>query len=424
MGDCISFPGRWRRMSIIERRGYLEGHCPELFGQLLAGGDLQHLLNLSDIMIENGIGFFALPLGIASGFIINGKERALPMATEEPSVIAAASFGARLVQAGGGFTAKSKEPHTEGAVYLEGVGDSGLEGILSLSIEVLRARHREVHPGIYGRGGGLISFTARRLPSGIVRVGLVLDVCDAMGANIVNTACEALAPDLASAGNGRVVMAILTNSCPERIAEAGCRIPLRKLARGGYSGLQMGERIEMACRIAAEDPTRAVTHNKGIMNGVTALCMATGNDSRGLEAAVHSFAASGEGYRPLSNFRVEQDELVGNLRLPVPLGIVGGAVSSHPVAAFSLGLCNCGTARELGELAAALGLAQNLAALAALTGEGIQQGHMRLHASRIAMQAGAVGGEVERVATRIAAGKTVSLEAAEEALAEIRKLED
>ena len=201
----------------------------------------------------------------------------------------------------------------------------------------------------------------------------------ATGPNLANTAAELPAPLLEEVSGGKRVMAILSNAMPDRVGRVSCLIPLRRLARSGYSGEEMGQRIELACRIAAEDPARALTHNKGIMNGVSALALATGNDTRGLEAAVHHHAAG----HPLSMFQVVGDALRGELAMPVPLASVGGAVSVHPMARFSLGLLGNPDSAALSEAALALALAQNLAALAALTGEGIQQGHMRLHARRL-----------------------------------------
>jgi len=422
MAERDHLPGNWRRMSIEQRRAFLKDNDPQAFADLERSAALPELLRLSEIMIENSVGFFPVPLGVADGFLINRRPVAIPMATEEPSVVAAACFGARLAAAEGGFIAEAAAPVMEGAVYLENVDEAGRGRICNLPLRQLIDQHRLVHPGIYSRGGGIRSFQVKRLHSGTVRVAFSIDVCDAMGANIINTAVETLAPLLAGTGKGGVLMAILSNSAPHRLVSARCRVPLRRLARGGFTGEEMGDRIQRAWRIAEEDPSRAVTHNKGIMNGITALCIATGNDSRSLEAAVHAYAAQG-GYTPVSGFQVEEDMLCARIKLPLPLGVVGGAVSIHPGARFALNLCGCQSAGELGEIAASLGLAQNLAALAALVGEGIQKGHMRLHAYRVAMQAGAIGAEVDRVASRIAQAGSVSLDAAMAVLQSIRNPE-
>ncbi len=350
--------------------------------------------------------------------MVDGKRVAIPLATEEPSVVAAASFGARL--AAEGFSTTPPPPRINAAVYLEGVTAAGEVVLHKIGLAALVGHHRVFHPTLYARGGGLTGYAVSRLPeSGVVKVSLTLHVCDAMGANIANTAAEGLAPFFEEQSGGRRVLAILSNAAPERLGRASCRIPLRRLARAGFSGAELGRRIALVCRIAAEDPERALTHNKGIMNGVSALALATGNDTRGLEAAVHGYAAR-DGYKPLSDFVVRDDALEGTLAMPLPLGTVGGAVSVHPVARFSLGLLGDPDAAMLCSYALALGLAQNLAALAALAGEGIQQGHMRLHASRLALEAGAEQHEAGKVAAAIVAAGEINAAAAREALLRLR----
>lgn len=411
-------PADFRKQDIHSRRAWLAGAAPRLSALLEGLGASAAALGLFELLTENAVGAMPVPLGIAPGFVVNGTPVALPLATEEPSVVAAAGFGARL--AAEGFTAVPPAPLLNAAVYLEGVTGAGEAGLRALGLAPLVGRHRLLHPSLYARGGGLIGSAVSRLPdTGVVKVSLTLHVCDAMGANIANSAAEGLAPFFEEQSGGRRVLAILSNAAPVRLGRVTCRVPLRRLARAGFTGGEMGRRIELACRIAAEDPDRAVTHNKGIMNGVSALALATGNDTRGLEAAVHAHAAR-DGYKPLSEFVVRDDVLEGTLAMPLPLGTVGGAVSVHPAARFSLGLLGDPDAATLCSYALALGLAQNLAALAALAGEGIQQGHMRLHASRLALEAGAEQHEAGKVAAAIVAADRINAAAAREALLRLR----
>lgn len=417
-GSPLLPPADFRKQDLHSRRAWLEAAAPRLSGLLEGLGMSAAALGLFDLLTENAVGAMPVPLGIAPGFVVNGTPVAIPLATEEPSVVAAAGFGARL--AAEGFTAVPPPPLLKAAVYLEGVTTAGEAALRALGLEQLVTRHRSHHPALYARGGGLTACSVVRLAApDVVKVSLTLHVCDAMGANIANTAAEGLAPFLEEQSGGRRVLAILSNAAPERVGRVTCRVPLRRLARAGHSGAELGRRIELACRIAAADPERAVTHNKGIMNGVSALALATGNDTRGLEAAVHAYAAR-DGYKPLSEFVVREDALEGTLAMPLPLGTVGGAVSVHPAARFSLGLLGDPDAATLCSYALALGLAQNLAALAALAGEGIQQGHMRLHASRLALEAGAEQHEAAKVAAAIVAAGRINAAAAREALLRLR----
>jgi hydroxymethylglutaryl-CoA reductase len=344
------------------------------------------LLELADAMVESAVGILPIPLGIAGGFVIDGESYDIPLATEEPSVIAAASFGARLIARSGGFVTEAEPPIMTTQVYLSDVSVSGEEE-LRRNESTIRCAVSDLLRGMEARGGGYRGFDVSRL-SEVVRVQLYVDVRDAMGANLLNTVAEAIRPLLAEISGGTSVMAILTNSAESRRAGASFSIPVDILARGGFSGREAADRIVTGYRIAALDPSRAVTHNKGIMNGVSGLALATGNDTRGLEAAVHSYACSSGTYRPLSKFEVEAGRLNGSIQLPVPLATVGGAVSFHPVAKLCLRLLGSPKATDLARIAAALGLAQNFAAVYALVTEGIQKGHMSKHANRVAWKAG------------------------------------
>jgi hydroxymethylglutaryl-CoA reductase len=359
----------------------------------------------------------AVPLGIADGFLIDGETLSLPLATEEPSVIAAAAFGARLAGGGGGFSTSGGEPVMRASIYLEGAM-SAAEAALAGLETILAVQIAGIFPGLIRRGGGFLAYSYRRLPeSGTLCVDLDIDVRDAMGANIVNTVAERLAPLFEQKSGGRRLMAILTNQAAGRLTRASCRIPLRFLRRPGLRGEEAARRIVLAAAIAGEDPARAVTHNKGIMNGISALALATGNDTRGIEAAAHAWAARAGRIGPLSAFSVEEGMLVGRLEIPLPFGTVGGAIGLHPAARASLALLGNPGAPRLARIAAALGLAQNLAALLALVGEGIQAGHMRLHALRVAHLAGARGAAVARIARLMADGGRIGADEARRLLA-------
>jgi hydroxymethylglutaryl-CoA reductase len=304
------------------------------------------------------------------------------MATEEPSVIAAASFAARIIARGGGISTDTGPPLMTAQVYFMHVSEEGEDALRMAGHQI-----QDVVSGAVGRmaerGGGYRGFDVERVGE-FVRLQIYVDVRDAMGANVVNTAAEAVRPVAAEISGGEGLMAILTNAAEGRLTWASFSIPVSSLSRGGFTGAEAAERIVAGYRIAAADPSRAVTHNKGIMNGVTAIALATGNDTRGLEAAVHAYAARTGVYRPVSSFEVVDDRLEGRIEMPVPVATVGGAVSYHPVADMCLQLLGSPRATDLSRLAAAVGLAQNFAAVYALVTEGIQRGHMAKHAQRVA----------------------------------------
>jgi len=361
----------------------------------------------ADHMIENAVGVFGLPLGVAMNFVVNGREVLVPMAIEEPSVVAGASFMAKLARAGGGFQAVSSEPQMIAQLQVLDLKDpdEARRRVLDHQAEIL-AEVDQVDPVIAGLGGGARDLEVRLLRQTAVGpmliVHLVVDVRDAMGANAVNTAAERLAPRLERLTGGRVHLRILSNLADRRLASARCRIPVSTLAFGEYAGERVRDGIIEAWAFAEADPYRAATHNKGIMNGVDAVVIATGNDWRAIEAGAHAYAARSGRYTSLSRWSLGSDGgLEGALEMPMAVGTVGGATRVHPAARAALELMGVRSARELAEVIVSVGLAQNLAAVRALATEGIQRGHMGLHARQVAIAAGATGEMVERVAQRM-----------------------
>jgi len=377
---------------------------------------------LADHMIENVVGVFALPLGVAANFVVNGREVLVPMAIEEPSVVAGASFMAKLARAGGGFRAECSPPEMIGQLQILDVEDveAAKAALLEQRVRVLAAVEG-IDPVISELGGGARDFEVRvieRSPIGPFLVAhLIYDTRDAMGANAINTATEALAPLLEQITGGRVHLRILSNLADRRLARARVCIPQTELAFGGYSGKRVRDGIIEAWAFAAADPYRAATHNKGIMNGVDAVVIATGNDWRAIEAGAHAFAVRAGRYGSLSEWRVaENGNLLGKLEMPMAVGTVGGATRVHPGAQAALHLLGVGSATELAEIIVSVGLAQNIAALRALSTEGIQRGHMGLHARQVAIAAGAEGAEVERLARQLVAEEKVRVDRARELL--------
>jgi hydroxymethylglutaryl-CoA reductase len=373
-------------------------------------------------MIENVIGTHALPLGIAANFLINGRDYLIPMTIEEPSVVAGASFAARLVRQGGGFSTSSTESLMIAQMQVVDVADPW-----AARFDLLAVKQRfldvadETDPLIVSLGGGARGLEVQVIPESpagpMLVAHLIYDCRDAMGANTLNTAAEALAPLVEEITGGRVVLRILSNLADRRLARAKCALPAEILAFAGYTGSLVVERIVEAYALAAVDPYRAATHNKGIMNGIDAVVIATGNDWRAVEAGAHSYAARSGSYTSLTTWgKDDHGNLVGTLELPMAVGIVGGATRVHPTAKVALKILGVETARELAEVTAAVGLAQNLAALRALATEGIQRGHMELHARQVAIAAGATGEMVEKVARKLVAERRIRLDRAREIL--------
>ena len=382
------------------------------------------LLDLADVMVESAGGCIAVPVGVAHGFLIDGQETAIPMAVEEPSVIAAARFAARLVRRDGGFTTWSTPPLMIAQVFLESVSEDGMRRLEACEPLVRERLSREL-ASLERRGGGYQGMETSRLsPSGTVKVELSIDVRDALGANRINGAAESLRPLLERESGGRTLMAILSNDARGRRAGARFALPVDRLGMGLPAGMNAPEaarRIAAASTVAQEDPARAVTHNKGIMNGIASLALATLNDTRAVEAAAHAWAVRGGRCRGLSTFAVQGGVLSGELELPLALATVGGSVDFHPAARASLRILGDPDAPRLSRIAAALGLAQNFAALLALVTHGIQKGHMRYHAARLAWGAGARGLEARRVADEMAREGPSDLAAAREALRRVRE---
>ena len=376
---------------LAERRAIL-ARWTDLSDAELTALDGGLAIEQAERMVENAVGLFALPLGLAVNFLINGRDRLVPMVIEEPSVIAAASNAARLARSGGGFQAGSSEPVMIGQVQLLDVPDvqAATTAVLAAQSE-LAARINPLHPSILRAGGGLRGVEVRHLPhtpaGPMTIVHLLLDCRDAMGANAVNTAAEAVAPLLEQLTGGRARLRILSNLSDRRLAWATCRIPIASFSEAEQDGLAVAQGIAEANAFAWADPYRAATHNKGIMNGIDPVAMATGNDWRALEAGTHAYAAREGQYRALTDGHIESDSagqavLSGFLELPLAVGIVGGATRAHPAAQLALKVLNVASARDLAEVMAAVGLAQNLSALRALAAEGIQRGHMALHARK------------------------------------------
>lgn len=384
-------------------------------------------MDQADHMVENAIGTFALPLGIGLNFIVDGREVLVPMTIEEPSVIAGASFMAKLVRAGGGFTTTTTEPEMIGQMQVLDIQD-----LFSASMKLMEqkagllADANTIDPVLTGLGGGARDLEIRIIedsPIGpFLVIHLIYDVRDAMGANAVNTACEKLAPRVEQITGGRVHLRILSNLADRRLSKAQCIVPLNELAFTDadgrvYTGDRVRDGIIEAWAFAAADPYRAATHNKGIMNGVDAVIIATGNDWRAVEAGAHAYAARDGRYTSLSTWGKDKDgNLAGEVEMPMAVGIIGGATKVNPAAKAALKIMGVRTASELAGIIVSVGLAQNLAALRALATEGIQHGHMSLHARQVAITAGATGVLIEKVAAQMIAEKTVRIDRAEQIL--------
>ena len=385
---------------------------------------------LLERMIENVVGAFSLPLGFATHFRVNGVDRFVPMAIEEPSVVAAASNAARIARGSGGFLAQATPPVMIGQVSLVGVPDphAARLRILAERDQLLR-RANEKDPLLNKVGGGARELEVRLLPTPrgtLTVVHLLVDVRDAMGANAVNTMAEALSGELARLSGGRANLRIISNLAVHRLVRASAVFPRGALEGEGRTGEEVVEGILDAWNFAAHDPFRCATHNKGIMNGISAVALATGNDFRALESGAHSYAAfrapPGGIIAPLSTYeRTPQGDLVGTIELPLAVGTIGGAAAVHPAAKLNLRVLGVSGARELAEVMAAVGLAQNFAALRALANEGIQKGHMALHARNVAVTVGAAPEEVDALAERLVAEHAIRQDRARELLEELRR---
>jgi hydroxymethylglutaryl-CoA reductase len=373
----------FRDLDVPSRRRLLAEICAlseEDLAASLDDGGLE--LPTAEKMVENAVGTLALPFGVALNFQVNGVDHLVPMAVEEPSVIAAASHAAKRVRAGGGFRAEATDPLMATQIEVHDVRDpaAAVARIREARGELLAAADRAV-PGIVERGGGARDLEIRDIGGGFVVTHVLVHVCDAMGANLLNTVAEAIGPRVAELAGGQLGLRILSNYCDRRLVRVTARVPVASFGCSRVSGREAAIGVVRASEFAERDPYRAVTHNKGIMNGIDPVVVATGNDWRAVEAAAHAYAARGGTYGPLAIWRlVEDDEVLeGRLELPLALGTVGGALRAHRGARLALQLVGTRTAAELAMVAAAAGIANNLAALRALATEGIQRGHMALH---------------------------------------------
>ena len=375
-----------------------------------------------DTMIENVIGSYQLPLGIATNFKVNNKDYLIPMVIEEPSVVAAASNAAKMARNRGGFTSDNIKSLMISQVQISQLTDiKQAQAKLEKSKDTLINIANEQDPMLVKLGGGAVNIEWRLLKTrrgSMIILHLIVDVLDAMGANIVNTMAEAISPYIEEITGGNVSLRIVSNLATYRIARSKAIFDKDMLG-----GIEVVEAILDAYEFAREDPYRATTHNKGVMNGIIALTLATGNDTRAIEAGAHSYAAISGKYTPLTHFtKDENGNLIGSIELPLAMGIIGGMTKVHPMARLALKILNVTSANELGQVTAALGLAQNVAALRALVSEGIQKGHMRLHSRNIAKLAGVPEEYLETVADRIVKDKKIRVDHAKNVLDEILKV--
>lgn len=386
--------------------------------------------DVANHMIENQIGTYQVPLGLGLHFLVDDNEYIVPMATEEPSVIAAASFAAKTIKLAGGFTTEINDRVMIGQVAIKDIKnkDQAIQAILAAEQEIITIAN-DAHPSIVKRGGGATGIEVRWIeadaeyntPSFLI-VHLHVETLEAMGANMVNTMAEAVKQYLELKSEGKAVMGILSNYATECLATATCRIPIDILERRGLSGADVRDRIIEASQFAIADPYRAATNNKGIMNGIDALVLATGNDTRAIEAGVHAYASRSGQYRSLTTWtKAENGDLLGELTIPLPIGTVGGSINIHPGAKFTLKMLGSPKAKELESIIVSVGLAQNFAAIRALVTDGIQKGHMALHAKSLAINAGATGDEIRKVARLLRKEKHMNLATAQNILEKLRK---
>ena len=396
----------------------------DLLNDLKGEGSLP--LKIADGMIENVVGRFELPLGIATNFLINSKDYLIPMAVEEPSVVAAASHMGKLARTNGGFQAVSDRPIMRGQIQVMDLEDlhASKARILEHKNELISVAN-EKDKTLVNLGGGCEDLEVhlfKETPAGpMLVVHLLIDVCDAMGANTVNTMAEHIAPLIEKLINGRVRLRILSNLADKRLVTASVKLSASQFDTKNYSGNEVIKGIFEAASFAAVDPYRAATHNKGIMNGIDPIIVVTGNDWRAIEAGAHAFAARDGHYTSLTDWSISNNgDLLGKITLPMAVGLVGGATKTHPTAKAAIEVLGVKTATELGQVIAAVGLAQNLAALRALATEGIQRGHMALHARNLAVQAGAHGAEIDLIVKGMIDSHNVTMDNAMQILKGLR----
>ena len=387
--------------------------------------DEQVSLAVADQLSENVVGTFSLPYSIIPELLVNGQDYTVPYVTEEPSVVAAASYASKIIKRAGGFTAQVHERQMIGQVALYQVAnpEQAQEKITGKKAELLELAN-QAYPSIVKRGGGARDLHVEEIKgeTDFLVVYLHVDTQEAMGANMLNTMLEALKPVLEELSQGQSLMGILSNYATDSLVTASCRIAFRYLSRQNDQGREIAEKMALASQFAQVDPYRAATHNKGIFNGIDAILIATGNDWRAIEAGAHAFASRDGRYQGLSRWTLdlEREELVGEMTLPMPVATKGGSIGLNPRVALSHELLGNPSAKELAQLIVSIGLAQNFAALKALVSTGIQQGHMKLQAKSLALLAGASESEVAPLVERLIAEKTFNLETAQRYLENLR----
>ncbi len=421
MGNKSSLSSGFYKLSPKERLEFVKGFADlteEECTLLQNTGSLP--MDMADRMIENVVGAISIPLGVAVNFLINKRDYLIPMAIEEPSVVAAASYAAKMVRDGGGFCTSSTSPVMIGQIQTVDIKDpySAKMRIIQAKEEILR-KANDQDPVLVSVGGGAKDIDARVINTteGLMLITeLHVDCRDAMGANAVNTMAEAVAPIIERVTGGRVYLRIISNLATKRLVRAFCVVPKESIG-----GKDVVDGIVNASAFAAADPYRAATHNKGIMNGIIAVILATCNDHRAIEAGGHAYAVKNGQYTTLSMWERNADgDLVGSIELPMAVGLIGGAMRTHPTAKVAMKILGVKTANEFGEVLAAVGLAQNLGALRALASEGIQRGHMSLHAKNIAVMAGAAGELVDAVAERMVKERKIRMDRAKELIDEYK----
>jgi hydroxymethylglutaryl-CoA reductase len=411
------------RVRIIHERGWLSAEDY----QTLVSGEHTLKVHKADKMIENVVGVMGLPVGLGLNFLVNGRDYVVPLVVEEPSIVAALSSAAKVVRGAGGFQVESTEPVLIGQVQVVDVPHPAqAKAVLLQRKDELINLANSLHPQMVARGGGAqdveVHLHARAEGSDMLVVHLLVDTRDAMGANLVNTMCEGIASLVETMTGGRVFLRILSNLADRAMVLARCVIPVEDLTTKGHAGEEVRDGVMLANEFASIDPYRAATHNKGIMNGVDGVALATGNDWRAIEAAAHAYAARGGRYTSLTRwYKGEHGELVGELEMPMKVGIVGGSLQSNATVALDLRLLGVKSARELAEVMGAVGLAQNFSALRALVTDGIQQGHMTLHARSVAITAGATAEIFDTVVERLVESGEIKIWKAQEIVVQVRK---
>ena len=408
------------RLELLKAQALLSPERQESLEQ-----DEQISVTVADQLSENVVGTFSLPYSLVPEVLVNGQEYTVPYVTEEPSVVAAASYASKIIKRAGGFTAQVHERQMIGQVALYQVAEpeQAQEKIASKKAELLELAN-QAYPSIVKRGGGARDLHVEQIKgeTDFLVVYLHVDTQEAMGANMLNTMLEALKPVLEELSQGQSLMGILSNYATDSLVTASCRIAFRYLSRQKDQGREIAEKIALASQFAQADPYRATTHNKGIFNGIDAILIATGNDWRAIEAGAHAFASRDGHYQGLSQWTLdfEREELVGEMTLPMPVATKGGSIGLNPRVSLSHELLGNPSAKELAQIIVSIGLAQNFAALKALVSTGIQQGHMKLQAKSLALLAGASESEVAPLVERLIADKTFNLETAQRYLENLR----